>query len=186
MGPKRNRVKGKRAALLHASGSRMQEMSMQMLTIAIGINSVSRIDEAYSQFRGSSARYQLVRELHSGTQNSKTHKTALTGNRSRKQGSNPLGHVVARSHDRAALEGAVCVKITGLKDAPQAPHRPLAVHRRLRIPQRCRGARQRLKECFHAPACQSSASRRRKELSAPGRDLQTTTSSSGKGVTRIQ
>src|SRR5438045_60101 len=34
----------------------MQEVSMQVLTIAIGINSVSRIDEHQTQFRGSSAR----------------------------------------------------------------------------------------------------------------------------------
>ena len=49
---------------------------MQVLTIAIGINSVSRIDEHQTQFRGSSARHQMVRRLHSGTQNSKSQNSA--------------------------------------------------------------------------------------------------------------
>lgn len=56
----------------------MQEVSMQVLTIAMAMNIVSYIDWWRERFRGSSARHQMVSELHSGTQNFK-----LTKQRSR-------------------------------------------------------------------------------------------------------
>lgn len=57
----------------------MQEVSMQVLTIAIAMKIVSRIDRFLQEFRGSSARYQMVSELHSGTQNFKLTKQRPRG-----------------------------------------------------------------------------------------------------------
>jgi len=85
----------------------MQEVGTQVLTIAMGTNSVSRIEEHQPQFRGSSARHQMVRDLLSGTQNSNSqdsaHEEPFTQARLQSSGARLL-----RSHDRPRSQ-ALCV-----------------------------------------------------------------------------
>jgi len=85
----------------------MQEVSTQVLTIALGINIVSRNDRHRRGFRGNSARYQMVRELHSGTQNSNSqdsaHEEPFTQASMQSSGARLL-----RSHDRPRSK-ALCV-----------------------------------------------------------------------------
>jgi hypothetical protein len=85
----------------------MQEVSMQVLTIAMAMNIVSYIDRWPEKFRGSSARHEMVSELHSGTPNFKltnsAHGEPFTQARMQSSGARLL-----RSHDRPRSQ-ALCV-----------------------------------------------------------------------------